>query len=83
MGKIKELTREDDVNNLKPGDWIMINGKQAMRRHERGDGTDYLIPNGNGTITRINLGSYHIKNGGIVPVLYKFKLINLREMRAG
>ncbi len=79
MKEITQVFNEKDVTELKTGDLVMINDKPAMRRNWRGDGVDYLIPNGNKTVTIINLRGYHLYNGGIIPVWYSEKTINLNK----
>lgn len=79
MKSIKQIFNEGDITKLTAGDWVIINRKPAIRRNRRGDGVDYLIPNGNRTVTKINLRGYHIDKGSIIPVWYSEEIINLNK----
>lgn len=78
MMPVKNIKREEDVSSLKPGETVLINGMSAMKKGARGDGVDYLISNGNGSVTIMNLRGYHISNGGIIPVWYSDRTISLQ-----
>ncbi len=79
MRTIKKVFSEEDFIRLNVGDYSRINGKPAMKRGQVRDGMKYVINNGDRTITKMNLRGFHIINGGIIPVWYSERIINLNK----
>lgn len=79
MKNIKQVFNETEVTELKAGEYVMINGKPAMRRNQVGDGMEYVINNGDGTLTNLNLRAYNLLNGRIIPVHYSEEIITLNK----
>ena len=76
--EIRKAFSEEDVTNLKFGDKIIIAGQVATRRNRVEDGMEYTISNGKRIVTKMNLRTYHLDKGQIIPISYSTKEVNLK-----
>ena len=79
MRSIKEVFSESDVTSLEPGEYVVMDGRPAMKIGLRGDGMEYIAYDGMETFTRINVRGYQICNGEMKLSWYDEEIVGFDD----